>query len=378
MKKFSREQLINQSPVKDLIIDFLIKLEVQSSEERKKSISFPITEKKIPSLFSPEYLDQDTETWQLLVQSSEYGWIELNSIRKKRAPHWNPWQNCRLAYNFDAEGELRVLLNRPRVSEYQTLWFQEWIKYESFFSKAELLKTPFSDEALSPEDWFHRFVQVGRALMESPMTAYQIGARFFWGNSKLFKGKEVWLRDLYGSQVMIFDRTILLHAFLPEVTFKGILFLENQDSYIDSSEWPEASELIKIYMQGYKGATNNLFSDRTIQWHFSGAINSEAVNKLKKCWQENLVNLPLYYFGDIDPEGLRIFSQIKKNMPSLMAWQPGYTNLIRQSIKNSHCPVFAQKKGQQIIVETTGDKWLDINVLPLIKNNKWVDQEAYF
>ncbi len=156
------------------------------------------------------------------------------------------------------------------------------------------------------------------------------------------------------------------------------MFLENQDSYIDSSEWSEASELIKIYMQGYKGATNNLFSNRAIQWHFSGTIDSDSVNKLKRCWQENLVKLPLYYFGDIDPEGLRIFSQIKKNMPSLVAWQPGYTNLIRQSIGNSHCPEFSQKQGQKFIVEVTGDDWLDTNVLPLIKDKKWIDQEAYF
>ena len=47
-----------------------------------------------------------------------------------------------------------------------------------------------------------------------------------------------------------------------------------------------------------------------------------------------------------------------------MVWQPGYANLIEQSIENSLGPRFTQKQGQKNVIETTGDACLDTHVFP--------------
>ena len=141
------------------------------------------------------------------------------------------------------------------------------------FERIDLLARPvFAELGKSADDILSRLAAIPELVAERPLSAYQVSARLFWGNSKVLKGKEQWLCDLLGlPEGAIVERMLPVEVSFPIGLPSGILMLENMDSYFSAcnGNWPDCHDVIKIYTHGFRGAAARIRNQAFARLHFS-------------------------------------------------------------------------------------------------------------
>jgi hypothetical protein len=92
-----------------------------------------------------------------------------------------------------------------------------------------------------------RLAAIPALVAKHPLSTYQVSARLFWGNSKVLKGQEQWLRELLGlPDGALVERMLLVEIAFPSCPPTGILMLENLDSYFSAcnGNWPHCHDFI--------------------------------------------------------------------------------------------------------------------------------------
>lgn len=209
---------------------------------------------------------------------------------------------------------------------------------------------------------------------QSVRTLYQFSARYFWGDSKYLSGNRG-LVDALLEVDQIMPRKALLHFYLPD-NYTQLLLVENLDtySYLVDSGYAESHQLSVAYMAGYKGTEQGIRQpdNHSVHWHPSSMNTDELKNELLLQWQSGF-KLPVYYWGDLDAEGLNIYLALKQQLPEIQVWQPGYQALM--NVLDSGCA--HRKEKQRSLPEKTDSDWLNHNVLPILRDTGLsVDQEV--
>lgn len=389
-----RPEYLDQPAVKALFIRFLDRLRIQSASERTNRMTESIGERYFKDLYNPTKTGDGELLWGLLEKCEQDNFIKLEATSRKRDPYKPEWYNkYRIVFNVDYEGAFRVWLNRPLISKEEREWQDAVNQHEQCFSRSDLLihsRSCFEILKKPAEEVISRLTSIPDELSKKPMTAYQLSAKIFWGCSKIFESKkfgsdgcEKWIKDLFDlPEGMVLERPILIEVHFPSTVPEGIMIVENMDSYFSAcnGKWPGCENFILVYAQGYKLSSQRIRRADYSRFHLSatGRIQPQQFDQFRSAWfDKSPFSYPVYFIGDLDWEGLKIFYSLKSIFPDLKPWKKGYEKLI-EARENGQChsPGMANKKGQKQI-DSTSDDWLDEHILkPMKKRSLFVDQEV--
>jgi hypothetical protein len=363
---------------------FLDRLDNIPAAQRTNRISRVISPKHFRRLFVPDEPDDDEVLWKLILRCQTDGLIGISSEKKRRDPGQPPWNGRRIIFHQESEASLRRWLNRPVILPDQAKWRRALEANAHAFARPDLLERPvFTGTGKPPEQIISRLAKIPEHVKDGPMTACHLSALLFWGDSKVLKGREQWLCDLFGlPQKAIAQRILPVDVTFPSRSPAGVLMLENLDSYFSAciGNWPDCDHLIKIYTQGFRGTAARIRNPACARLHFSDQCTpaSAMLTSFRTDWfNGGTFAYPVYFCGDMDWAGLSIFRALKPVFSELEPWKPGYIFMLHVAEQGGgHTPEMADKTGQAPI-ETTRNPWLDMHILPFLKSKKrFVDQEV--
>lgn len=331
---------------------------------------------------SPDY--DDRELWD------ELKWLATNfrcfdvSQPPRRAAGEAPWKTARLHFRDAAEPRLRQWLQRPRPQAIDPRW------QAALEPLAPRFENPiaFPPGGLELDAGFrdHRqllacWAAVGDELRKGkPLSWRQLSARCFLGDSKFLDpaSRQALVRSLFPSQCgRIQERPVLLHLYLPQEP-QQLLLIENQDSFLWLAErQPEASAL--VYIEGYLGGAERIRTPGIARFSTVNAVERTARAAFQQWWQGmGEGDYPVYFWGDLDFEGMNIAAALKRSFPGLDCWQPGYAPLLHQlQLGLGHAPEQCGKIRQRLVTEETGCPYADRELIPvLLQQGRFLDQEA--
>ncbi|WP_444909293.1 Wadjet anti-phage system protein JetD domain-containing protein [Microbulbifer sp. TRSA005] len=328
--------------------------------------------------------DQDEqELWNELQHfASEYQCFAVKPNPKRR-PGVAEWQGAQLIFRDASEEQLRLWLNRPSPNLRKSAWTSLLEPYADRFENP----AAFPVEGLelqagfdSAEEMVSCWAAIRRELIfAEQITWRQLAARCFKGDSKYLDlpSRQSLVRNLFPElSRKIRERQLLLHAYLPE-QFTQVIFIENQDTFISLAELQPSSTAL-VYSEGYQGGTDRIRNYGITRFSTINSATTVSRQQFSQWWYgDNLGSLPVFFWGDLDYEGLRIAAALKKSFPELQCWRPGYDLLLNSlHAGKAHSPDLAEKLGQKPI-EMIGCQYADDYLIPAISaNNCFVDQEA--
>ncbi len=346
---------------------FLRQLVDELHAERAQPQLIQLTRSRCPFFYRA--LDEHADwLWELFQDVAARGLWEIKAQRRSRAD-CPEYQRHHLRVPYCAKAVFCAWLGIANPDQALLAWRAAVADYA--------LPAALGDKILSvPERSERALAQQCQRLLHSTatLTLYQFSARYFWGDSK-FLARHPRLVALLLPPARIKPRQALLHFYMPPCC-EQLLLVENQDSYLElvSSGYARQHNLAIGFMAGYKGAEQHIriAAHHSIHWHPHSADADSLKQQLVEQWLAGF-SLPLYYWGDLDSEGLHIFNALQQQLPELQAWQPGYQALLAElHAGNAH-----RKSGQRPLPETTASPWLNQQVLPALQASELaVDQEA--
>jgi hypothetical protein len=88
------------------------------------------------------------------------------------------------------------------------------------------------------------------------------------------------------------------------------------------------------------------------------------------------MDIPAYFWGDLDYSGMAILASLRTIFPSAQAWKPGYGPMLsRLNAGDGHSPAESGKERQRVI-DATGCAYADEELLPALRaSGRFLDQE---
>jgi hypothetical protein len=202
-----------------------------------------------------------------------------------------------------------------------------------------------------------------------------MSARAFFGDSKFLETREGMIQMLYPGMFAA-PRPLVVAACLPHA-IHGVLFIENQDSYVRAvaGHYAHTTGLALVYAAGFKGSAMRIRDRSGAVLHYAAGV-SDA--NFERWWfRETRAEWPVWFWGDLDFEGLRILKGLHEQFGA-RAWEPGYEPLLALLRAGmGHAPEAADKANQRP-AGTSGCPYADQVLLPaLLSGRRFVDQEAW-
>lgn len=316
--------------------------------------------------------------------STEYRCFTIKPSARPK-PGRAPWEGARLYFEDSREAFIREWLQRPRPVEVNQRWRAALTQFVERFENMEA----FPPEGLVLDAGFKNFemllgcwASVGEVLdCTNGLSWRQLSARSFFGDSKYLDGeaRRSLVRALFPSRSgRIHERPLLMHLYLPAQP-ERVLLIENQDSFLMLAEC-EPEDMALVYIEGYRGGAARVRAVGVTRFSTVNNASSAQRRDFLQWWQgQASKELPVYFWGDLDFEGMHIAAALRRSFLNLVCWRPGYEALLsRLEAGAGHLPQQAKKDGQRLI-ESTGCEYADLRLIPsLRKIGRFVDQEAVF
>jgi hypothetical protein len=351
----------------------LDRFDKQPGETRSQRLYLPL-EKHLPSLKREN--DEADRLWHFIQELSR---LNLCTIAPgKRNPYDPEWKNARLAFSPEAETTLRQWLQRPKHSSAIQLW-REAVEAEAAKGSFPgginpLLKRRISVPGMSDTDVVNAFARIG--TIKELLTLRQLSARHFRGDSKRLDEREALLLALF-PDLPLQPRPLLINVYLPPIC-RGVLFIENQDSYTLACEGrPQSTtDLALVYAAGFRGTAERLRQCDGIRLHYSGAGQGQWQESFEQWWFAHAPPPgPLSFWGDLDFAGMAILASLRQRFSKITAWKPGYQPMLEQLRQQRGHTLEAADKQGQVDPGTTGCLFADQELLPAIRKYGGIDQE---
>lgn len=362
---------LNEEPeLRKLLGMFCDKLDRRAAPLWQQPPEIKLTPASFPHLFT-------------LGEAADRGWFLLQELARhyrlfdikpnpKRRPIDPEYQDARLIFNFETETLLRAWLERPRKEDAHRAWTEAVQTTDFPGDRTALAAAPLTFADKSPEQIVAAFAALASFIGQG-YSLRQLSARCFWGDSKFLDGKEALVQQLY-PQARIEARQLILDIWLPH-EMHGVLFIENQDSY--ATMVGNHPGLALIYCAGYKGAAHRIRDVGSVLRHYSGEPAHIATFEAWLFAQQG--EWPVWFWGDLDYEGMRILKALKQRFAAIDAWRPGYEILLRYLRETGGHPTAHGRKGEQTDPGATGGEYADTVLLPALRGTgSFVDQEIVF
>ncbi len=366
--------LADEPEVLALLHVLLDMLDKKPLSERARPPGIRLEPKLVPQLFRHD--EAADRSWKLL-QDLEGQVLEIRSDRK-RAPFDPPYVNAMLRLLEAGEGICRAWLDRPRQQPYREEWASAVAaRAEHFADRGECLRQrPLRVAQKSAAEVVAAFAGLSR-YVDSNLTLRQLSARCFWGLSKLLDARADVVAQSF-PELQIAPRPVLVHVHLPQ-NFSGVLFIENQDSYVQAlGGQPAAVQgLALVYGAGFRGSAERVRAAAGVRLHYHGPASTTVQARFEGWWLgEQAAPWPVWFWGDLDYSGMAILKVLRQRFGDVQAWLPGYAPLL-QLLRDGegHSPDAADKT-EQIDPGSTGCRFADEELLPAIRRlGRFVDQE---
>ncbi|RLA38427.1 MAG: hypothetical protein DRQ64_08900 [Gammaproteobacteria bacterium] len=220
-----------------------------------------VNNKTLPALF--DYDSDNTQyLWSLVVSlADEYAVFSIQMVRQR--PGVETYEKARLTLKPGGESLLRQWLKRPREEAYPVTWKRAVQSNALCFIDAgtALLAKPIRRQGQTAEQVVDGFVQAAKLLCD-PITLRALSAKCFWADSKFLDSREDLVRRLLpNADKYLLTRPLLIHVAMG-VTSQQVLFVENQDTFLQlvaaQSHSPFLNNMTLINSAGFLGASSRI------------------------------------------------------------------------------------------------------------------------
>lgn len=368
-------------PVVELLRWFVRQLNALDQEQRQRKLTRKLTARHFPALFNYSRLDDIDFLKEAMAELSRppYSVWHLSTTGAQR----NEDELITLTFHYAAEPVLREWLNMPRVDPQQEAWIAA-IDRQPIPIHAELLQALGYPGVYAPDSLLSALYELQIFLQQPDDHTFswrRLSARFFFGDSKYLDSisRQQWLLALFPQlHSVVENRSLLLNVFLVEQP-EGILLIENQDTFCwlmnISADIAPLQHLILVYSQGFMGSAQRSRDADAVQFMYQGKV--ENFREFQQHWLQHAgMELPMYFWGDLDYAGLSILKSLRQVFPSLTAWRPGYQPMLDALLNGAgHAPDLAGKIAQ-LMPAACGCDYADHLLLPgLQKTGRFIDQE---
>ncbi len=361
--------LADEPELHELLTKVLDRFDQQPGEERRQRLYFA-AEQHLPPL---KRLDAEADQlWRFVLELQRRGVLTVDAGR--RGPYDAAWEGARLAFLPDCEGILRTWFGRPPEEPAIRVWRAAVQELAAAFQGGidALLKRRITVTGFSDREVVEAFARIG--VITESLTLRQLSALLFRGDSKRLDGREELVRALF-PEFPIKPRPLVIAIHLPN-PWRGVLFIENQDTYAAAvaGEYPDAHELALVYGAGFRGGAERIRQPGSALLHYSGEGNHA---EFEAWWLDRRpAPGPLHFFGDLDFAGMSILASLRQRFGEVDAWEPGYASLLEQLQDGlGHSPDAASKE-QQCDPGRTGCSHADNTLLPAMRQMGFIDQET--
>ncbi|MCX2782494.1 DUF2220 domain-containing protein [Microbulbifer thermotolerans] len=325
----------------------------------------------------------DCELWDELVWlSRDYRCFKIKEPARRPSGS-APWQGVRLFFEDSCEAMIREWLDRPRPHRVDPEWQAALTRFATRFENPEAFP-PGGLELDAGFDGYEQLLacwaRLGEELAHSGgMSWRQLSARCFFGDSKYLDadGHQALARALFPELCeRVQERSLLMHLYLPSQS-ERVVMVENQDSFLMLADCqPKATAL--VYIEGYRGGAARVRLPGVARFSTLNDIAEPARREFIRWWQGQAEQeLPAYFWGDLDYEGMQIAAALRRSFTSLDCWRPGYAPMLERLCSGGgHRPLQA-KKNRQRAIESTGCDYADTELIPALWHTGcYVDQES--
>lgn len=364
--------LDDEAEITTMLHSVVDRFEQHPGHERSQRIHIPV-ERALPAL--KRLNESADQIWLLIGELQRLGVLDIEP--GKQSPLDAPWRGAKLAFHPAAEATLRHWLERPVLPSELQMWRELVSQHAGAFPGD--INVLMRRRLVIPGHTDKETIKAltGIARFREPVTLRQLSAALFRGDSKLLDEREEFIRTLFPG-LQIRQRAIVVAIHLPEAV-KGILFIENQESYVAASEGtlPGTGQLALVYAAGFRGSADRIREPGGAQLHYSGTGINQWRMVIETWWSNQREwPLPLYFFGDLDFSGMGILAALRRRFGDVVAWQPGYGHLLSRLLtEGGHTADMADKKFQND-PGMVGCSYADQVLLPAMRNHGFLDQEA--
>ena len=371
------EGLLEDISIAKVCHALLDKLDKQPISERSNNLSFLINSKHFPELFSPSTVDEDVRLEVKIHALISIGLFDIKQTKKKAHLPLSE-RNAKLVFNSEFEDKLRRFYHRDII---QNTW-REALNKEDVLDRSLLTflkNNPIKVKNKSDDEVVHQLLKWTQNIKSN--SARKESARCFWGLSKIFDNQEA-----YKTYFELEDMPISLLVYMQTAIVEEVLFIENKDTFYEVCD--SVNEVFKnsviIYASGYMASAKRIRQRRGSQMYLelNSKYTKESIEKfIAWYYRENSEDIPVYFWGDLDYEGMNILKALKVNFDNIDAWKKGYDMMLEEVKKGfGHAPEMAGKERQIMLNDNIlGCSYADKSLVPILsKEALFIDQEIVF
>jgi len=364
--------LAEETEIVALLGAALDRFDRQRGVDRERQFSL-MAENYLPSLLRADVAAD--QTWELVKDLRDRGVLNIRTVR--RSPYDPEWKGAKLSFSPTIEETLRAWLNRDWNEPAMQLWRLAVERNAAAFPDrgAVLMNQRLSVANRTAEEVVAAMTQARD--VRGPVTLRQLSATLFWGDSKVLDERGDLVAALW-PDLEIRERSLLVAVYLP-VTCRGVLFIENQDSYTAAAGGCVAgvTDMALVFAAGFRGAASRVRSRAGALLHYAGSGESGLITEFDGWWFGAVAKpWPCWFWGDLDFSGMQILKSLRNRFAYLCAWQPGYEPMLAR-LRNSaaYSGRLIDDRGQIDPLET-GCAYADSTLLPAIRELGPMDQEV--
>lgn len=335
-----------------------------------------------PALYQAPMESDKELLWEQFLKLVEVGWLQVTPVAAARSIAGYDKQPRVKVLDVESVRKATGRLERPRTAA------ERWREaIDTHLDASDEAKKAAGDYCIDMPDRDMAEVvaklNILKSLAGTPLLLREVSSRLFWGMSKVLDNRTGLVAALLGTDECPFPESpIQLQVYLPHRGFNGVLFIENQMSFEQStrSTNPAFSKLALVYASGFKGSAARLRNPETVSLYFShkGELGGNRADYFSSWLFVKNIAIPVWFWGDLDWSGMRILAAMRSNFPEMQAWQPGYGPMLESLLEgHGHSPEAADKRGQRPL-EAVGCPYADSQLVAALKaRGKFVDQEQF-
>ena len=364
--------LAEEAEIVALLGAALDRFDRQRGVDRERQFSL-MAENYLPSLLRADAAAD--QTWELVKDLRDRGVLSIRTVR--RSPYDPEWKGAKVAFSPTIEETLRAWLNRDWNEPAMQLWRLAVERNAAAFPDggAILLNQRLSVANRTAEEVVAALTSARD--VRRPVTLRQLSATLFWGDSKVLDERGELVAALW-PELEIRERALVVAVYLP-VACRGVLFIENQDTYTAAVGGLVAgvADLALVFAAGFRGAASRVRSRQGVLLHYAGSVEAAAVSGFDEWWFGQVSReWPCSFWGDLDFSGMQILKSLRSRFADLCAWQPGYEPMLaRLKMSTAYSGRLIDDRGQ-IDPMVTGCAYADSTLLQAIRELGPMDQEV--
>lgn len=374
------ERWLQQPDVQQLL--HLLVNRLEGAEQRNKPLTRPVKleERNFPALYLSPFESEREAVWANVERLERTGWIRL--ILDRYRPGTAAYERSPRVAVVDAAA-IRTAAGRPaRIRSATELWHEA---VEAGLQVSDPVKEVIKRHLVavpgrSAAEVVERLGLI-HSLADAPLLLREVSAQLFWTQSKLLDDRQAMVAAMLGLDDCPFpEMPVQLLVALPAQQITGVLFIENQTTFERASRdtGGRYAGLVLAFSSGFKASARRLRRPDGVSVYLAAHADQAPERRdMFMAWLFGTLDLPCWFWGDLDHAGMGILAAMRSSFPVLRAWPSGYETMVKLLEAGAgHLPEQARKQGQQAVART-GCDYADQVLLPaLAEYGKFVDQEG--